>query len=62
MRRRVQSAAELFPHRHAVAFLFPEGIGAMFMREGAESHRGVFPEHADAYGENVRANSSAAWR
>ena len=25
------------------------------MREAAESHRGLFPEHADAYGENVRA-------
>jgi aspartyl-tRNA(Asn)/glutamyl-tRNA(Gln) amidotransferase subunit A len=24
------------------------------MREAAESHRGLFPEHADAYGENVR--------
>jgi Asp-tRNA(Asn)/Glu-tRNA(Gln) amidotransferase A subunit family amidase len=25
------------------------------MREVAESHRGLFPEHADTYGENVRA-------
>jgi aspartyl-tRNA(Asn)/glutamyl-tRNA(Gln) amidotransferase subunit A len=25
------------------------------MREAADSHRGLFPEHADAYGENVRA-------
>ena len=24
------------------------------MREVAESHRGLFPEHADAYGANVR--------
>ena len=26
----------------------------MFMREVAESHVGLFPEHADAYGDNVR--------
>jgi Asp-tRNA(Asn)/Glu-tRNA(Gln) amidotransferase A subunit family amidase len=25
------------------------------MREAAESHRGLFPEHADAYGGNVRS-------
>jgi len=25
------------------------------MREAAESHRGLFAERADAYGENVRA-------
>ena len=28
---------------------------AGFMREAAQSHRGLFPERADAYGENVRA-------
>jgi aspartyl-tRNA(Asn)/glutamyl-tRNA(Gln) amidotransferase subunit A len=55
VRARVQQAAELFPRRRAVAFPFPEGIGALFMREVAESHRGLFPEHARAYGENVRA-------
>lgn len=27
----------------------------MFMREATESHRGLFPEHAHAYGANVRA-------
>src|SRR4029453_12281351 len=48
-------AAELFPHRREVAFPLPDGIGAVFMREAAESHRGLFPEHADAYGVNVRA-------
>ena len=55
VRARVQAAAELFPRRRDVAFPLPEGIGAVFMREAAESHRGLFPEHADAYGENVRA-------
>jgi aspartyl-tRNA(Asn)/glutamyl-tRNA(Gln) amidotransferase subunit A len=52
---RVQAAAELFPRRRNVAFPLPEGIGPLFMREAAESHCGLFPEHADAYGENVRA-------
>jgi Asp-tRNA(Asn)/Glu-tRNA(Gln) amidotransferase A subunit family amidase len=55
VRARVQAAAELFPHRRGVAFPLPEGHGAVFMREAAESHRGLFPEHADAYGANVRA-------
>jgi aspartyl-tRNA(Asn)/glutamyl-tRNA(Gln) amidotransferase subunit A len=52
---RVRAAAELFPRGRDVPFPLPEGIGAVFMREAAESHRGLFPEHADAYGENVRA-------
>ena len=55
VRARVQAAAELFPRRRDVAFPLPEGVGAVFMREAAESHRGLFPEHADAYGENLRA-------
>ena len=55
VRARLEAAAELFPHRRAVAFPLPEGIGKVFMREVAESHRGLFPEQADAYGENVRA-------
>ena len=54
VRARVEAAAALFPRRRDVAFPLPEGIGAVFMREVAESHRGLFPEHADAYGENVR--------
>lgn len=55
VRARVREAAERFPRRREVAFPLPEGIGAVFMREAAESHRGLFPEHADAYGDNVRA-------
>jgi aspartyl-tRNA(Asn)/glutamyl-tRNA(Gln) amidotransferase subunit A len=54
VRTRVQAAAELFPHCRPVEFPLPEGVGAVFMREVAESHAGLFPEHADAYGENVR--------
>ena len=55
VRARVQAAAQLFPNHRGVAFPFPDGVGSVFMREVAESHRGLFPEHADAYGENVRA-------
>jgi aspartyl-tRNA(Asn)/glutamyl-tRNA(Gln) amidotransferase subunit A len=55
VRARVKRAAELFPRRETVQFPLPEDTGAMFRREAAESHRGLFPEHADAYGDNVRA-------
>jgi len=55
VRERLEAAAELFPHRRAVAFPLPEGIGTVFMREVAESHHGLFPEQAGGYGENVRA-------
>jgi aspartyl-tRNA(Asn)/glutamyl-tRNA(Gln) amidotransferase subunit A len=55
VRARVEAAAELFPRRRRVAFPLLEGIAAVFMREAAESHRGLFPEHSDAYGDNVRA-------
>jgi aspartyl-tRNA(Asn)/glutamyl-tRNA(Gln) amidotransferase subunit A len=55
VRARVQAAVEVFPRRRPVGFPLPEGVGAVFMREAAESHRGLFPEHADDYGDNVRA-------
>jgi Asp-tRNA(Asn)/Glu-tRNA(Gln) amidotransferase A subunit family amidase len=62
VRARVRAAAELFPRRRSVAFPLPQGIGAVFIREAAESHRGLFPEHADAYGENVRAKRERCLR
>jgi aspartyl-tRNA(Asn)/glutamyl-tRNA(Gln) amidotransferase subunit A len=55
VRARVQAAAELFPRRREIGFPLAEGTSAVFMREAAESHEGLFPEHADAYGDNVRA-------
>jgi aspartyl-tRNA(Asn)/glutamyl-tRNA(Gln) amidotransferase subunit A len=54
VRARVQEAAELFPRSRPVAFPLPEGVATVFMRAVAESHSGLFPEHADAYGDNVR--------
>ena len=54
VRARVQAAAERFPRRREIAFPLPDEVGAVFLREVAESHRGLFPEYADAYGQNVR--------
>ena len=54
VRARVQAAAERFPRRRVVELPFPEGVNPVFMREAAQSHDGLFPEHADAYGANVR--------
>ena len=54
VRARVQAAAELFPHRRVLDIPLPEGVGEVFMREVAESHAGLFPEQAEAYGDNVR--------
>jgi Asp-tRNA(Asn)/Glu-tRNA(Gln) amidotransferase A subunit family amidase len=54
VRRAVESAAALFPRGRALDFPLPEGIGPQFMREVADVHRGLFPERAEDYGENVR--------
>ena len=54
VRSRVEAAAEAFPRGRRVEFPFPDAVGPVFLREVAESHRGLFPEHANAYGDNVR--------
>jgi aspartyl-tRNA(Asn)/glutamyl-tRNA(Gln) amidotransferase subunit A len=56
VRARVEEAAAHFPRRRPVEFRMREPIeAALFMREVADVHRGLFPERADEYGENVRA-------
>jgi aspartyl-tRNA(Asn)/glutamyl-tRNA(Gln) amidotransferase subunit A len=50
----VEPAARLFPRRRPVDFPLPEHVGAVFMREVAEVHHGLYPEYADSYGDNVR--------
>jgi Asp-tRNA(Asn)/Glu-tRNA(Gln) amidotransferase A subunit family amidase len=50
----VEAAAACFPRRRVLDFPLPEGFYDVFAREVAESHRGLFPEQADAYGSNVR--------
>jgi aspartyl-tRNA(Asn)/glutamyl-tRNA(Gln) amidotransferase subunit A len=55
VRRRVSEAAVRFPHRRALDFPRPDDDYALFMREVADVHRPLFPEHADEYGDDVRA-------
>jgi Asp-tRNA(Asn)/Glu-tRNA(Gln) amidotransferase A subunit family amidase len=55
VRERVTAAAAMFPDRREVDFPFPDGVSAMFMREVAIAHRGLYPEYADQYGDNVRS-------
>ena len=54
VRSRVDAAAEAFGHRRTVALPLAEDVAPLFGREVAEVHSGLFPDHADAYGENVR--------
>jgi aspartyl-tRNA(Asn)/glutamyl-tRNA(Gln) amidotransferase subunit A len=55
VRKRVAAVAERFPRRSNVAMPLPDPAeNALFMREVADVHRGLFPERADEYGENVR--------
>ena len=41
---------------------WPPTTTALFMREVADVHRGLFPENADAYGDNVRTQARALLR
>jgi Asp-tRNA(Asn)/Glu-tRNA(Gln) amidotransferase A subunit family amidase len=55
VRERVAAASTRFPRRRELAFpLAPEAENALFMREVADVHRGLYPEHAEEYGETVR--------
>lgn len=54
VRARVEEAAALFPGRRIVDFPLAADENRLFMREVADVHRGLFPENADAYGDNVR--------
>jgi aspartyl-tRNA(Asn)/glutamyl-tRNA(Gln) amidotransferase subunit A len=53
--QRVESAAERFPYAQRLGVPLPEGLMDAFMREAADVHRELFDEHADEYGDNVRA-------
>jgi aspartyl-tRNA(Asn)/glutamyl-tRNA(Gln) amidotransferase subunit A len=54
VRARVEAAAVRFPRREPLDFPRPKGVDPLFMHEVADVHRGLFPEHADAYGDDVR--------
>jgi len=55
VRARVEAAAARFPRAERVEFPFPDpDENALFMREVADVHRALLPEHADDYDERVR--------
>jgi aspartyl-tRNA(Asn)/glutamyl-tRNA(Gln) amidotransferase subunit A len=55
VRASVTGASAMFPRRRGVYLPFPDAAeNALFMREAADVHRALFPEHADEYGDNVR--------
>jgi aspartyl-tRNA(Asn)/glutamyl-tRNA(Gln) amidotransferase subunit A len=55
VRARVEEAAACFPRRRPVGMpLHDPREYRLFMREVADVHRGLFPERADEYGDNVR--------
>jgi aspartyl-tRNA(Asn)/glutamyl-tRNA(Gln) amidotransferase subunit A len=62
VRARVESAAAVFPNRRELEFPRADRADwlATFGREAAAVHSGLFPEHADDYGEDVRANLERA--
>jgi aspartyl-tRNA(Asn)/glutamyl-tRNA(Gln) amidotransferase subunit A len=54
VRERVEEVAARFPSRERIELPRGKGTASDFMREVADVHRGLFPEHADAYGADVR--------
>jgi aspartyl-tRNA(Asn)/glutamyl-tRNA(Gln) amidotransferase subunit A len=55
VRDRVAAVIELLPGCSAIELPFPDPAeNALFMREVADVHRGLFPERADEYGEGIR--------
>jgi len=60
VRARVEAAAELFPRRRHIELPAHEGIGDGFRHEVADVHRELFEEHAESYGDNVRAKVERA--
>jgi Asp-tRNA(Asn)/Glu-tRNA(Gln) amidotransferase A subunit family amidase len=62
VRERVEEVAERFPHRERIELPRGKGTASDFMREVADVHRGLFPEHADAYGADVREKLERCFR
>jgi aspartyl-tRNA(Asn)/glutamyl-tRNA(Gln) amidotransferase subunit A len=57
---RVEEAADRFGRRRALDLPFAEGVYPLFMREVADVHRGLFPEQAESYGDDVRTKLERA--
>jgi aspartyl-tRNA(Asn)/glutamyl-tRNA(Gln) amidotransferase subunit A len=62
VRDRVAAAASLFPGRRDVDLRLPDrrDWGPLFRREALDSHRGLFPERAEDYGDDVRVSLEQA--
>ena len=62
VRERVEAAAATFPRRRDVELRLPDRSewGPLFRREAVESHRGLFPERAEDYGDDVRQSLEEA--
>ena len=54
VRARVEEATLHFPRRRAIAFPLPERINRAFQWEAAQTHRDLFRDNAELYGDNVR--------
>jgi aspartyl-tRNA(Asn)/glutamyl-tRNA(Gln) amidotransferase subunit A len=54
VRARVEEIAARFPQPETIDFPKPRTVYMLFQREVADVHRGLFPEHAESYGEDVR--------
>jgi aspartyl-tRNA(Asn)/glutamyl-tRNA(Gln) amidotransferase subunit A len=54
VRARVEEAASLAPRRRAIDFPHPERINRAFQWEAAQTHRHLFRDNAELYGDNVR--------
>jgi aspartyl-tRNA(Asn)/glutamyl-tRNA(Gln) amidotransferase subunit A len=62
VRARVEEAAEKFPNRRELTLGVPDRDqwGPAFRREALESHRGLYPERAEDYGDDVRHSLQGA--
>ena len=62
VRARVAEAAACFPRRRELGLTLPDRAdwGPLFRREALESHRGLYPERAEDYGDDVRESLAAA--
>ena len=60
VRARVEESAARFGGVRRLDLPFPDGTYAVFTREGAQVHAGLWREHRDAYGANVAAKVERA--
>jgi aspartyl-tRNA(Asn)/glutamyl-tRNA(Gln) amidotransferase subunit A len=54
VRARVEEVAARFPRHETIDLPRSRSVEPLFQREIADVHRGLFPEHAESYGEDVR--------